>query len=192
MTYLESAYQFDFTKEWLVIQFDEHQFYKVLSGQSLSGVDFSAVYNDALYLMEVKNFRMHHQEAQAIASKQLIHDLNDKLKDSIQIIEIINKYYDQKRRYKFFAGLIDKLPFLNKDWYYWRCVKKAILKNKQLQFVLFINGLSLEEGAIQNLLSDHEFYDKKIKIKTKIIALAHSGEALPGIRWEKAEIEKGL
>lgn len=192
MKFQESAYHFHFTQAWLIIKFDEHQFYQVLSGQSLCGVDFSGVYGEKLYLIEVKNFRMLPEEHQQITSKELIYNLNEKLKDSIKIIEIINKYFDQKRTYKFFSGIIDKFPFLNSDWYYWRRLKEAILQNKQLQFVVFIHGLDLEKDLSQNLLSDHKFYNQKIRIKTKIISLAYSGDAIPGIRWEKDAIEKGL
>jgi len=192
MKFQESAYQFHFTQPWSILKFDDHQFYKVLSGQSLSGVDFSGVYCEELYLMEVKNFRIFHEAHQAITADQLIQDLNEKLKDSIKIIEIINKYFDQKRGYKLFSGIIDKLPFLNRDWYFWRRVKAAIMKNKELHFVLFIDGYALEKDLIKNLLGDYHFYGEAIRVECKMIFLSHFDDSLPGIRWENHEIKKGL
>lgn len=191
MKFQESAYQFHFSQAWLILKFDDHQFYKVLSGHSLSGVDFSGVYCEELYLMEVKNFRIFHDEHHTITADQLIHDLNKKLEDSIKIIEIINKYFDQKRGYKLFSGIIDKLAFLNRDWYFWRRVKAAVLKNKVLHFVLFIDGYTLKKDLFENLLRDYHFYGEAIRVECKMISLSHFDDSIPGIRWENHEIKKG-
>ena len=54
----ESSLAFQFDPRWKIIRFDQHRFYRYLSGQGLKGADFLGVdwKNKDLLLLEVKNF----------------------------------------------------------------------------------------------------------------------------------------
>ncbi|NNE29048.1 MAG: hypothetical protein HKN16_05405, partial [Saprospiraceae bacterium] len=58
MIFSESGLQFQFSNDWTVIKYDDHKFFRYLSGEGLKGVDFLGFTSEGgLFLMEVKNYR---------------------------------------------------------------------------------------------------------------------------------------
>jgi len=58
----ESALLFDFEEtDWIVKKYDDHRYYKSLSGAGLKGVDFIGIFQqEKVVFIEVKNFRAKH------------------------------------------------------------------------------------------------------------------------------------
>jgi len=103
-TLFESRLQFTFPDSWIVIKADTHRFYKYLSGRGFKGVDFLAMTDTHLYLIEVKNYENRYKEDGILPIQMLLDDLEkyalgyiQKFEDSFHLIHLIDKYY--KRQY---------------------------------------------------------------------------------------------
>jgi len=104
MTFHESGLVFNFPENWKVIKWDEHRFYGYVSGRGFKGVDFMALRNDELHLMEVKNYRDRRPQDGQHPFDLVMADPDfyaaiflQKFADSFSLIEIIEKYYLRKR-----------------------------------------------------------------------------------------------
>jgi len=86
--------------DWKVIKWDEHRFFGYVSGRGFKGVDFMALRNEELYLMEVKNYRDRRPQDEQHPFDLVLADSDfygeiflQKFTDSFALIEIIKKYY---------------------------------------------------------------------------------------------------
>ena len=92
-----------------VIKFDNHKFYKYLSGQGLKGVDFLVIDDDyGLFLIELKNFQ---DKATQPGKEYLSQNFYQKCEDSLRLIEIIYKVYQRKWWVKLLVNKL-KMTFL--------------------------------------------------------------------------------
>ncbi|MEO0788588.1 MAG: hypothetical protein AAFY36_08005 [Bacteroidota bacterium] len=115
--FIESDLPFSFPPDHWVRAFDEHRFYKAISGQGLKAVDFAVLPpSGPLQLIEVKNY---HPRLDAEGSPypvtpptadQLVHQLLDKYEDSQRIIRIVNSYYQRKWHYRTQLRLANYFP----------------------------------------------------------------------------------
>lgn len=115
--YNESEIWIRFHPSAIVVKFDDHKFYKYLSGQGLKGVDFLVI--DKLYglfLIEIKNFRKRDTQPE---EKDLSHNFYQKCEDTLHLIEIIYKVYQRKWWVKHLVNKL-KMTFLlteeDKTW----------------------------------------------------------------------------
>jgi len=87
-----------------VLKYDEHRFYRYLSGSGFKGVDFIGVLDEKqLALIEVKNYKDRYLLDESDPTEGLIDDplayadkYAQKFKDTFQLIGIIRKYYKRK------------------------------------------------------------------------------------------------
>lgn len=105
--YQESDIDFSFPAGWAVRKYDDHRFYRGLSGHGLKAVDFIILLPDGrLCLMEVKNYlprtgKMGRQHAVTRKpAKKLAADLTKKYADSGRAINVISRYYASKWYYR--------------------------------------------------------------------------------------------
>lgn len=106
--YIESGLIFSFPEEWIVHDYDSHRFYKYLSGEGLKGVDFIAIHQDELILIEVKNYtdrieRGRHIPTEAINNEPetFVNEFVRKFKDSFRLLKIIGQYYERQWWYRY-------------------------------------------------------------------------------------------
>ena len=110
MTFHESGLTFNFPEDWKVIKWDEHRFYGYVSGRGFKGVDFMALRNDGLHLIEVKNYRDRRPQDGQHPFDLVMADPDfyaaiflQKFADSFALIEIIEKYYLRKRFFNWWS-----------------------------------------------------------------------------------------
>jgi len=140
-SFLESGYKFEFGSEWNMIKYDDHRFYKILSGHSMSGVDFAGIANDeTAYLIEIKNFTQYKNEANEKLVDELISEIVEKGIDSIQLIKVIKKYLERKFWYKALYNLVERFTWINPEWKFWTKLHDVSIVEKNAIFLLLINA----------------------------------------------------
>ena len=165
MTLQESdlIFQFDDTV-WQVIKYDEHPYYKKLSGKGLKGVDFIGIYKqEKVVFIEVKNFRDKHPTREEpfkvlTETKSFINSIGDKLEDTFRAVTAIQAYLKRRWWYRVYISCQQYLPqkwFLRQDWLFWHQVFHLAQQKNQIEFILW---LEIEERISDNgkkELSDH-------------------------------------
>ena len=171
--FVESAYLFRFCDDWNVIKYDEHRFYKNLSGQSLSGVDFAGIYKgEECYLIEVKNYKQERSRNYDKPFEEFLSEMVEKGRDSIRLIKVIKKYLDRKILYRAFYGLIKKYPILNREWFFWSELYRISIEEKKASFVLLIDS----DFSIDEIL---EYLNEKLKDEfgsVKVVSLQNTDD----------------
>lgn len=149
-TYFESGLQFIFDKKWRVKKYDEHRFYRALSGAGLKGLDFIGLLNqEQLVLIEVKNYKIRFpakpppiKEKILGAAPTLVETMTYKIEDTFLAVDTIIKYYRRRWWYVPFLKLFDYLPIsylLSYEWAYWTHLQRLILFQKnQVELVLWL------------------------------------------------------
>jgi hypothetical protein len=103
----ESELHFKFPVDWIVHKYDEHRFYRYLSGSGLKGVDFIAIHQGELILIEVKNYVTRSKKENYDPMEPLL--INPalyvkrylrKFEDTLQLLDIIDRYYNRKWWYR--------------------------------------------------------------------------------------------
>lgn len=154
MTFRESGLNFNFPVGWKVIKWDEHRFFGYVSGRGFKGVDFMALCDEKLYLIEVKNYQDRRLKDGEHPFDLILADADfyaqvflQKFTDSISLIRIIEKYYLRKRFFKWWSqqsyfGLknLVSIPFLQKfDFIFWTRVAQIIREQpREVQLVLWL------------------------------------------------------
>ncbi len=143
MIFHESDLTFKFDDNWQVYKFDDHRFYKYLSGQDLKAVDFIAIFkNEFLLLMEVKNYNKRKQSPVAPNIKNilgeepaLVHAFQKKISDSIRAIRAIRTFYERKWWFRVFYKM---MPFLKQSETAFWLNASEILDDKKLSVHLVL------------------------------------------------------
>jgi len=153
MLLYESDLVFDFEETaWVVKKYDEHPYYKRLSGRGLKGVDFIGIFQEQqVVFIEVKHFRSRHptlQEEFAVlaTTKQFIGKMADKMEDTFKVLQAVAAYLRKKWWYRLFLTWEAYLPLCllkQQDWFFWHQVHELAQDRSTITFVLW---LEIEEG----------------------------------------------
>ena len=154
-TFSESGLTFKFSKRWKVLKYDEHRFYRYLSGSGFKGVDFIGILDEKkLALIEVKNYRDRYERDKVDPTEGLLNDpatyavqFAHKFKDTFQLISIIRKYYQRRWWFRqprnLLLRLIPRRFLLRFDWGFWNLAIQLIDENNEK--VLIVLWLELNE-----------------------------------------------
>lgn len=124
----ESDLLFTIAPNWVVRKYDDHTFFRGLSGFGLKGVDFIALLPDGrLGLIEVKNYhpRLDSLSGQPHPIKRkkaasLAKNLGKKYQDTLRAIRVVRRYYRTKWYYRWRYVLLKPVErLLNSDLYFW-------------------------------------------------------------------------
>ncbi len=121
----ESGLQFRFPANWGVRKYDDHRFYKGLSGAGLKAVDFIVLPPDGtIWLIEVKNYQPllvheHLHTPKIKTSEELADALTGKMRDTLRAIHVIHLYYRRKWLYRLAEPLLQRWPHYRSDWVFW-------------------------------------------------------------------------
>jgi hypothetical protein len=155
----ESECTFTFSKEWEVIKYDSHDFYRTVSGRSFSGVDFAGMFKDKLYLIEVKNFYQYNKTGKIEGVDQFCVEMKEKFLDTLDLIRIIQKYHNRKWSYKMFYGLVESYPKLHYTWWFWTYMNNYILDGK-VECILLIDSLEsrnkIKTKTLEYISAEHD------------------------------------
>ena len=160
----ESEHNFTFSKDWKILKYDSHPFYKIVSGRSFSGVDFAGFYKDKLYLIEIKNFYQYGKSGSIEDVNEFCEEMKEKFLDTLDLIRIIQKYFNRKWTYRLFCRLFMSYPNLNTTWWFWTMMDQKV-EEQAVVFVLLIDSTeeeSLLRINIEKLVSDQ--YQQKAQI----------------------------
>ncbi len=119
MIFNESDIQFDFaSRYWAGRKYDEHTFFRGLSGAGLKGVDFVGIYRGRqLLLMEVKHFRY---SREVPITSLLAAEIAAKIEDTLTGITAIHQYFQRSPLYRFAEPLLGRLPARQRlEWPFW-------------------------------------------------------------------------
>ncbi len=192
-TFIESNFVFEFGKTWSVISFDQHKYFKMLSGHGLSGVDFVAFSKEEVLLIEVKNYKRRPQSPKPPDISDLLgnppplaHAFQEKIQDSLQIFRVIEAYFQRKwwfSGYKKLVGIWKGFQFLHPDVYFWIQLFEQICKQENsTTAILFLevesqypelNPDELHQMQLQ-LQREMELFAPKLNIQSKILHLSTS------------------
>ena len=157
--FIESGYEFRFNSKWNVIKYDDHRFYKILSGHDMSGVDFAGIYNNELvYLIEIKNFNQFRNDGNEKSIDDFTKEIIEKGMDTIQLISVIKKYLNRMFWYKAMHSLVTKFNWINPEWYFWSKVHRLFILEKKGVFILLIDAdykMSMIKDKLRKALSDY-------------------------------------
>lgn len=142
----ESDLIFDISPSWVVRKYDEHTFFRGLSGYGLKGVDFVALLPDGrLGLIEVKNYHPRLKEDGSLhpikrkKAAKLAASLAHKYHDTLRAIRVIQLYYRRKWYYRLRYALF--FPFekaANSDLYFWHEAAKRAQSGLPVTIILWL------------------------------------------------------
>jgi len=148
MTFQESELEFNFMDtSWKVLKYDEHRYYKILSGAGLKGIDFVGIYqNKKLVFFEIKNYRTHeaHPKGKFIIFEDMdffVQGIKEKMEDTLMAIKVITKYLKRKFWYRAFLKLEQFIPtrlIKNQDWYFWHRINNLRESNTSKVIILWL------------------------------------------------------
>lgn len=145
----ESGLEFSFPNDWVVKKYDEHRFYHYLAGLGFKGVDLIAITPERkLILIEVKNYIDRFPQDGINPTETLINNtftfsetFGQKFNDTFQLLQIVQKYFNRKKWYRWLALPISKfLPFstlIKLDWGFWT-IANDFFKNKEIHLILWL------------------------------------------------------
>ncbi len=165
----ESEHNFTFSTDWEILKYDSHPFYKIVSGRSFSGVDFAGFHKDKLYLIEIKNFYQYGKTGDIENVDEFCEEMKEKFLDTLDLIRIIQKYFQRKWSYRLFCRLVMSYPNLNKTWWFWTMMADRV-ENDAFVFVLLIDSIEKEselQTTIEQLVAK-EFQQKVHVVSSSI------------------------
>ncbi|GJM31166.1 MAG: hypothetical protein DHS20C18_01670 [Saprospiraceae bacterium] len=123
----EGGLLFTFGKGWIVKKYDQHRYYRGLSGAGLKGVDFICLRDrQELVLIEVKNYTSRHNYAMqktflvnTIPPDELALTVQQKLTDTLLAIDAVYQYYRRGWIFRQLQPLIRYWPWSSFDRYFW-------------------------------------------------------------------------
>ena len=140
-SYKESGYEFQFDGDWNVIKYDDHRFYKILSGHDMSGVDFAGMKNrKEVYLIEIKNYNQYRGAGITKPINEFVDEIVEKGRDSLQLITVIMKFMERKFWYRAFYSFVRRFTWLQPEWYFWTELYRMSIVEKKAIFVLLIDA----------------------------------------------------
>ncbi|HHH50501.1 MAG TPA: hypothetical protein ENK52_05945 [Saprospiraceae bacterium] len=183
-SYPESGLLFSFPKNWRVFKFDDHRFYRYVSGYGIKGVDFIGITEEKrLVLIEVKNYTDRFPQdgidpIQKIKKAPLdfAEQITLKFEDSFSLINGIHRFHQKQTWYRWLARpLLHILPqyiSMKYDWGFWS-ISYQLLKNHQTDLVLWLElGTKISCDAEKKLKQEIASYFKK-EFKSKSIVIAN-------------------
>lgn len=154
MDFSESGWQIKFPDQWWVKKFDEHKYYRTLSGKGFKGVDFVIIVpGTGLVLLEVKYFYQ-----SLPTSEHLGMVYCEKIIDSLKVIELIHKYLSRQFLFNWLKPVIWKQPRWFGEWGFWLRAYNYSIHAESTNFVFLFDAdmdMPSDKIAIQNIV-DHQ------------------------------------
>lgn len=155
-TFTESGLNFQFSDRWKVLKYDEHRFYRYLSGSGFKGVDFIGILDEKqVVLIEVKNYKDRYATDETDPTADLLNNPEmyaekyaQKFQDTFQLIDIIRKYFKRKWWFRHLRSMllrfIPRRLLLRFDWGFWNLMIQLIDENNEK--IILILWLELNDG----------------------------------------------
>jgi hypothetical protein len=159
MIFEESGLLFTFSDAWDVRAFDDHRYYRWLSGRGLRGVDFIGLHQGKLVLIEVKNFRRREGMSTTDAFQAVREDpasfamkLVGKVNGSLEIVQAVNDAHRRRWWFPLFLRLPDPWKQRFPQRYFWYVTSELALDPANCTFVLWLDADSDTSGAEETIM----------------------------------------
>ena len=167
----ESGLVFQFNEDWVINKYDEHRYFRRLSGAGLKGVDFLGIYKkEELVLIEVKNYRIRYKEKPPTAIYHIIENpeilakkIQQKARDTLQAIRVVNKLYKRNWFYKLWMPILKLLrnsSFTVNTWLFWTRAQ-SLIDNNSFKIILWMEN---EEEYDKYTKEDVLAFRKKVQL----------------------------
>jgi len=161
----ESSLLFTFSDAWNIRSFDDHRYYRWLSGLGFRGVDFVGIYQNKLVLIEVKNYRRREGMSRADAFQAVRNapaafalKMVEKVEDSLRIVRAVNSSYQRRWWFPLFLRLPDGLKRWYPQSYFWHTASKLAANPANCVFVLWLDAdsdtIKVEKEIIETLMNN--------------------------------------
>jgi len=143
MIFRESGLVFEFDPgRWIVKAFDDHPYYRALSGHGFKGVDFIGLLNgQELVCVEVKNYRRTFPDHPSLLQEFLLQEqagVLRKMEDTLRILDLIHQYYRRKWGFRYLDPIFSHYPAVFREWGFWSKAKQIHSLSGQCRFVWYI------------------------------------------------------
>ncbi|MCI5082230.1 MAG: hypothetical protein MRY78_11065 [Saprospiraceae bacterium] len=146
MIFRESGLLFEFNGGWDIRKYDEHNYYQILAGTGLKGIDFLGIFQGAnLYMFEVKNYSIRNQWQKTDPMNvvrenpdQLVEKIAQKVQDSLRLFRIIHLYYHRKWVYRNMFPLARKWYPGFRKWEFWTSVYELSLQPQNVHVIFWM------------------------------------------------------
>jgi len=183
-TFSEGGYQISFDDRWDVFKYDEHKYYKIVSGRSFSGVDIAGIYNETdVYFIELKNFYQHTNNGVIADYDNFLLEIREKYLDTLDLIQIIHKYHTRQWMYRRFYPIVERFPKLYRNWWLWTRMYQLCLDKQNVHFVLLIES-TMDHGKIVSDINQ-ALLDKSIGTMN-ILVSSYKMLDIPGVITAKS------
>lgn len=157
--FIESDLQFYFPDHWAVREYDNHRFYKNLSGLGLKGLDFLVLDPEDeghLYLMEVKNYRTRVREgityeAPLKSAEELAATVAVKYEHTLRAIRAVHLHYQRKWWYRLLHRMIQQSSYTQYDSVFWTRAYQLAGQPAQHSLLLWLET-EMEDQAYEQRL----------------------------------------
>lgn len=171
MRFEESGLFFAFSDAWEVRPFDDHEYYRWVSGLGVRGVDFVGIYQDKLVLLEVKNYRrragMGASDAfQAVRDnpEAFAEKMSEKVSGSIRCMRAVNSSYQRRWWFSWFERLPDRWKRRSPRSYFWYTVAEMTHDTSNCIFILWLEADTNTQATEQKLQQRlREILKEKVK-----------------------------
>ena len=168
MVFHESGLQFTFSSNWVVRKYDEHAYFRGLSGKSMKGVDFIAIRNrKELIFIEVKNYSTrynsqlgHAFEVEAKPIPELGKELKKKAEDTLLAMDAVMQFYHRSWWYRLTRKVWLNWPWLFSNRAFW--TQADYVLHQSLHYVIW---LSLDEDDPADYEKELLEYLEQLKIE---------------------------
>jgi hypothetical protein len=179
-TFIESDLVFNFPESWGVREYDNHRFYKNISGLGLKGVDFLLVDPSGpghLYLMEVKNYSTRIRkgmvyEAPLKSPEELATTVAIKYEHTLRAIRAVHLFYQRKWWYRLLNRMIRNSPYAQYDPVFWTRAYELARQPAQHTFLLWLET-EIEDQDYEQRLQKHLQSGLGINLEVKIGKQSH-------------------
>lgn len=189
LVFQESGLVFKFSEDWVVFKYDEHRFYLYLSGSGLKGVDFIAIRDGALFLIEAKNYRRRFEKENYDPMQALIEQpdfyveaFSRKFEDTFRLLSVIDQYYQRKWWYRRFflrfRSYFSEHQVLRTEVGFWSKANELVRQTTKVKLILWVEA---EQKAI---MAKYAYYQSAIQAnfsREMIFQLAHQENPIKGM-----------
>lgn len=160
----ESGLHFNFDARWTVRKYDAHRFFQGFSGAGLKGVDFIALNEETLVLLEVKNYQRRQDwqtenpfDRISRVPKVFARHMAGKYLDTLRALRAIGTYYHRKWVFRLLRPWLLRSSGARSDWSFWAKVDAHLQSGKPIFAILWLeteqDQLAFRQALQQSLKS---------------------------------------
>ncbi len=191
--YREGDLLFQFPDDWGVRAYDQHTYYRGLSGVGLKGVDFLLIDpsdDGHLYFLEVKNYRTRISEDGTFVAtpkppRQLATTISSKYEDTSRAIRAIYGYYRRRWWYRLLESWLQSSSSFRHDRVFWTRAQQLLEEGKAVTVLLWLEVEARDHAYVAMMESTLR---EELALEVAVEVFSSLGKSLPGITVEQVPL----